>query len=175
MTPSARRADRRQRCELWRQTIIRGEWVLVLAIRLTQSKRLDELLRSKIVLPHEVIVRKMHDSFGDRRTDSHPVERISINRPKLPYLQGVMSLHRQLFATRVEEARAESASIELIAGTPERALDAALPDTLDAMSKACCADLRSSRACSERAGSFTAQMSRSVSRRSLTSSCPRAD
>jgi hypothetical protein len=86
-----------------------------------------------------------------------------------------MSLYRQLSATRVEDARAESASIELVAGTPERALDTALPDTRDAMSKACCADLRSSRACSERAGSsFAAQLSRSVSRRGLTSSCPRA-
>jgi hypothetical protein len=69
MTPSARRLIVASVVATGGKRSCEGEWVLVLAIGLAQSKRFDELLRSKIVLPHEVIVRKMHDSFGARRTD----------------------------------------------------------------------------------------------------------
>ena len=54
-----------------------------------------------------------------------------MNRRKLQYLEGVMSLDRELVVSGVKKVRSKNAGIELEIGTSERALDDDLPDTLN--------------------------------------------
>lgn len=67
-------------------------------------------------------MRKEHDPLRYRLSEEHPVKRITVNRRKLQYLEGVMSLDRKLVVSGVKKVRSKNTGIELEIGTSERAL-----------------------------------------------------